>query len=276
MDENFMPAAGVETVEAPTVENVVVDAPVTVTAERTVVDFNDIPMASGAGMTQPEMPVPEQVAPQPEVIVPQSVTTDQGFAQGQNFTASQDFTANQSFAQNQGFTQNQGFVQDQNFTQNQGFVQNQGFAQNQSFAPNQGYMPNPGNNAAPGYMNNAGVGYDYGYNKDILEYGEASAMPEGYYSNDPFSSYYYEDEDDRPKMQSNGKAIASMILGISSLLMFFSCIGWIPGIIAIPLGISGLSTCRSKGMARAGMITGILGTVGGLSYLMYFILNEII
>ena len=248
-----MPAAGTSTVDAPSVENVIVDAPVVGANERAVVDYSDI-NANGVqtGFDQP-----------------------QGNAFNQGFTPQQSVTPNQGFAQEQSVTPNQSFAQEQSFTQNQGYSATQGYGINQGTTPNPGYTQSPGYGTNPGFSpSSENFGYDYGYNKDIQEYGQPSYVPEGFYSNDPFSSYYYEDEQPAPK--SNGMAIAALVLGIASLTMFFSCIGWIPGIIAIPLGITGLSKCRSKGMARAGMIMGIIGTFAGLGYLLYYIIKEFV
>ena len=248
-----MPAAGTSTVDAPSVENVIVDAPVVGASERAVVDYTDI-NANGAqtGFDQP-----------------------QGNAFNQGFTPQQSVTPNQGFAPQQSVTPNQSFAQEQSFTQNQGYSATQGYGINQGTAPNPGYTQSPGYGTNPGFPpSSENFGYDYGYNKDIQEYGQPSYVPEGFYSNDPFSSYYYEDEQPAPK--SNGMAIAALVLGIASLTMFFSCMGWIPGIIAIPLGITGLSKCRSKGMARAGMIMGIIGTFAGLGYLLYYIIKEFV
>lgn len=292
-----MPAAGVTTVEAPSVENVIVDAPSVVTTERAVVDFADIGgvgAPEGAQSVAPAAEAVQNAAPAAEAVQSAAAAANLNVAAAPeaNFAVNAqapeaNFSANTGYAQGTVFTPQQNTVSNQGFTggyaQGNGFDQSAGFAQNAGYAPNQGFAPGAGyanpqmNSAAPGYMNqNQGLGgYDYGYNKDIQEYGEMGVMPEGYYSNDPFSSYYYED-DEMPKAKPNGKAIASLILGIVSLVTFYSCMGWIPGIIAIPLGITGINECRSKGMARAGMITGILGTVFGLFYLMYMIIDRIV
>ena len=239
----MMPVAGTSTVEAPSVENVIVDAPVVGSTERAVVDFADINASNIPGVT----PAAAPAAP----VGNNASVPDVGF------NANTGFVPESGYDQPQVNPVNQGFAQPQNFAQPQGFTQPQGYAQ----APV--YPPSPEN-----------FGYDYGYNKDIQEYGQPSFVPDGFYSNDPFSSYYYEDEPPAPK--PNGMAVAALVLGIASLTMFFSCIGWIPGIIAIPLGIMGIGKCRSKGMARAGMIMGIIGTFAGLSYLLYYIFDRIV
>ncbi len=67
-----------------------------------------------------------------------------------------------------------------------------------------------------------------------------------------------------------GKAIASMVLGICSIV--FCILGYLPllaGIVAIIL--SGFSLSREedgRGMAITGLVTGIIGTIFSLIYAM--------
>ena len=76
--------------------------------------------------------------------------------------------------------------------------------------------------------------------------------------------------------QSNGLAIASMVLGIASCAMLvFGCCLWFVAIVSIPLGITGLvlgvraknqakETGSGKGMAKAGIILSIVGLACGI------------
>lgn len=57
---------------------------------------------------------------------------------------------------------------------------------------------------------------------------------------------------------TEGFGIASMILGIISLLLFCTCINWITGILAIIFGIIQLTKKSAKGFAVAGIITAAL------------------
>lgn len=75
-----------------------------------------------------------------------------------------------------------------------------------------------------------------------------------------------------PPAGTNGKAIASLVLGILSLF----CCGFISGIAAIILGKqaqqeTAISGQNGAGLAQAGFILGIIGTVlsilGGIVYL---------
>jgi Domain of unknown function (DUF4190) len=70
--------------------------------------------------------------------------------------------------------------------------------------------------------------------------------------------------------QGNGQAVAALVLGIVSLVffwLFFLIFPVICGILAIIFGRIGLNrvnrgeTTRNKGMAIAGLVTGILGTI---------------
>lgn len=58
--------------------------------------------------------------------------------------------------------------------------------------------------------------------------------------------------------------IASMILGIISLLLFCTCINWITGILAIIFGIIQLTKKNAKGFAVAGIITAALSILFAL------------
>lgn len=65
------------------------------------------------------------------------------------------------------------------------------------------------------------------------------------------------------KQESKGLAIASMVLGILSLLICY--VGWILGIIGLILASVSLGNHKGgKGMAVAGLVTSILGILGGL------------
>ena len=60
------------------------------------------------------------------------------------------------------------------------------------------------------------------------------------------------------KKDTQGFGIASMVLGIISLLLFCTCVNWITGILAIVFGILQLVRGREKGFAIAGIITAAL------------------
>lgn len=70
----------------------------------------------------------------------------------------------------------------------------------------------------------------------------------------------YPDQNQNP--QSNGKAVASLVLGIVSLVFIFTgqgaLIGIVAGIVGLILGISARKE-RPSGMATAGIVLSIIG-----------------
>lgn len=74
-------------------------------------------------------------------------------------------------------------------------------------------------------------------------------------------SYYDYQAASNSKKDTEGMGIASLVLGILSLLLFCCCINYVLAIIAIILGIIQLVTSNKKGMAIAGIITGAISIV---------------
>ena len=77
-------------------------------------------------------------------------------------------------------------------------------------------------------------------------------------SNDS-AGYNYGQPNGNNKSESEGFGIASLILGIITVLLFCTCISWITGILAIIFGILQLVKGNKKGMAIVGLITGGIG-----------------
>ena len=72
--------------------------------------------------------------------------------------------------------------------------------------------------------------------------------------------------------QSNGMAVASLVLGIVSLILFFSVVPpFILGGLAVLFGILGLSKAEqgapNKGMAIAGLVCGAVGIVAAIAFI---------
>ncbi len=72
---------------------------------------------------------------------------------------------------------------------------------------------------------------------------------------------------------TNGMATASLVLGILSILTFWAFgLGVLLGILAIIFGVLGGNRAKElpgtphAGRAKAGLITGILGTIGGVLF----------
>jgi hypothetical protein len=76
----------------------------------------------------------------------------------------------------------------------------------------------------------------------------------------------------RPVNTGNGVSVASLVLGILSICLYFTLI---PGLIAICLGVKGRRqsraiTGRPNGMATAGMVMGIVATAFFGVFLLFF------
>jgi hypothetical protein len=58
-----------------------------------------------------------------------------------------------------------------------------------------------------------------------------------------------------PSSEPNGLAIASLVLGIVSLLLFWiPFIGWLPVILGVVLGLIAMQQPTGRGMAMAGLV----------------------
>jgi hypothetical protein len=81
-----------------------------------------------------------------------------------------------------------------------------------------------------------------------------------------------------PQAPQNGMATASMILGIIALVTFWFCgLGFLVGVIAVVLGILGMSAAKKLpgqpllGRAKAGVIMGGIAIVLGLAAFIFLI-----
>jgi hypothetical protein len=86
----------------------------------------------------------------------------------------------------------------------------------------------------------------------------------------------------RPQQQSSGFAIASMICGILSLFVGLFCLGPVPGIVALVLGLVALSQIRNapdknggKPFAIVGIVTGSLSVLIFGAWLLFIIIANI-
>ncbi|SET28089.1 DUF4190 domain-containing protein [Paenibacillus sp. NFR01] len=82
-----------------------------------------------------------------------------------------------------------------------------------------------------------------------------------------------------PPAKTNGKSIGALVLGILSLMIPF--VGFLLGIIAIILASISFKEIRiryeqGKGMAIAGLVTGILGTLFGLFLIAVIVISLIV
>jgi hypothetical protein len=110
-----------------------------------------------------------------------------------------------------------------------------------NYQQNMYQQPNYGQQQNNGQQPNYGTQYNYG---------------------NPNDGQQYYGQVQQQKSQDIGFGLASMILGIVSLLMFCTCINYILAILAIVFGIIQIVRCEKRGMAIAGIVT------GGLSILL--------
>lgn len=71
----------------------------------------------------------------------------------------------------------------------------------------------------------------------------------------------------KQKGDGRGYGIASLILGIVSVLLFCTCINWVTGILAIIFGIIQITKNKEQGLAIGGIITAAISMV--LSVVLY-------
>jgi hypothetical protein len=76
-----------------------------------------------------------------------------------------------------------------------------------------------------------------------------------------------------PTSPTNGKAVASMVLGILSIALcwLYGIVGLVLGILAIVFGVQGRRRPDGHGMATAGLVTGILGVVFSTFWVIVFV-----
>jgi hypothetical protein len=81
-----------------------------------------------------------------------------------------------------------------------------------------------------------------------------------------------------PGGANNGMAIAALVLGIVSLVLFFACgAGALAGVLAIVFGFIGIGKAKEigkgRGMSLAGLILGLVGIIGGILVLVLVIIG---
>lgn len=111
-------------------------------------------------------------------------------------------------------------------------------------------------------QSNGGTDYNYGQSNDSAGY--------NYGQSNNSADYGYGQPNGNNKSESEGFGIASLILGIITVLLFCTCISWITGILAIIFGILQLVKGNKKGMAIVGLITGGIGFV--VSIILYILI----
>lgn len=124
---------------------------------------------------------------------------------------------------------------------------------------------------------NGGTNYNYGQANDSAgyNYGQPNGSAEyNYGQSNGSTEYNYGQPAGRygsNKSESEGFGIASLVLGIITVLLFCACISWITGILAIIFGIIQLVKGNKKGMAIVGLITGGIGFIASvILYILIF------
>ena len=124
---------------------------------------------------------------------------------------------------------------------------------------------------------NGGTNYNYGQANDSAgyNYGQPNGSAEyNYGQSNGSTEYNYGQPAGRygsNKSESEGFGIASLVLGIITVLLFCTCISWITGILAIIFGIIQLVKGNKKGMASVGLITGGIGFIASvILYILIF------
>lgn len=98
---------------------------------------------------------------------------------------------------------------------------------------------------------------------------EQNAYQQGYYGQNAYQQMYSE-----PQKPSQAFGIASMVLGIISLVLFCSCLNVPLAIVAVILGVIQLAKAGTgKGMAIAGIITSCLSIVLLIGFVVMFMLS---
>lgn len=114
---------------------------------------------------------------------------------------------------------------------------------------------------------NGGTDYNYGQSNGGTDYGYGQSNDSAGYNYGQSNNsvdYNYGQPNGNNKSESEGFGIASLILGIITVLLFCTCISWITGILAIIFGILQLVKGNKKGMAVVGLITGGIGLVASI------------
>ena len=109
---------------------------------------------------------------------------------------------------------------------------------------------------------NGGTDYNYGQSNGGTDYGYGQSNDSAGYNygqSNNRADYNYGQPNGNNKSESEGFGIASLILGIITVLLFCTCISWITGILAVIFGILQLVKGNKKGMAVVGLITGGIG-----------------
>lgn len=109
------------------------------------------------------------------------------------------------------------------------------------------------------------------------EYHEQTAAQNNMYQQNTYGQNAYQQTYGTPQQprEDQGFGIASLVLGVASLVLFCSCINFLTGILAIVFGIIQLTkTGSKKGMAIAGIIMSAVSFVVAIVFWIILLLSS--
>lgn len=138
--------------------------------------------------------------------------------------------------------------------------------------------PDQENTDKDGYGENSYNGNPYGENTGNNNFYQENPYSDGNpYQGNPYSDYQKNNGTSRSKYGPTGKktglgfGIASLVLGIISLLCFCTLVNVVPAILAIIFGIIQIASYEKKGMAIGGIATAVVSLVLlAISYTLLF------
>lgn len=111
--------------------------------------------------------------------------------------------------------------------------------------------------------------FDNNMNGQENPYQQGNPYQNNSYQSGQDMSYAYELKRQQELENKKGLAVGSLVCGVIAVTLC-CCIGWLPGVIAIILGVVSLVKKRGgKGMAIGGIVTGAIGFVFGLIMIVF-------
>ena len=111
--------------------------------------------------------------------------------------------------------------------------------------------------------------FDNNMNGQENPYQQGNPYQNNSYQSGQDMSYAYELKRQQELENKKGLAVGSLVCGVIAVTLC-CCIGWLPGVIAIILGVVSLVKKRGgKGMAIGGIVTGAIGFGFGLIMIVF-------
>ncbi|MCR4674026.1 MAG: DUF4190 domain-containing protein [Lachnospiraceae bacterium] len=150
---------------------------------------------------------------------------------------------------------------DENKNENRAFTDD--YFQDESTTRTSGYSNTTETNNSYGSDQSNEYGNYNGQNPYGDNFGNNGRNPYGGYNENPYNNQNNYNRDYGQNDKKVGFGIASLVLGIISLVFFCSCINVITGVLAIIFGIIQIAKGKGmgKGMAIAGIITAVISII---------------